>query len=605
MTTRATRTPRRRTVVALAIVLAVLGAFVVRLVDIQVVNAQGHIEQAEEMATGRAIDLHGTRGDIVDATGRVLATGTMLYDVQIDPKLAALGVEKLDENGDVVEDADGRDVMVPWAELAARIAAITGQSADEVRAVVDEAVAADPESRFAYVDRYVPTSVYRALAELQLPFLTFPPHPSRTYPDGAVAGNLLGFVGADGQPQEGLEELQNACLAGSDGSLSYLRGADGVVIPGTEVEKPAESGGTLQLTIDADLQWYLQQLAEEETARVGAKWGGVVVVETKTGKIRALAESGAVDPNDVDATDPDSRGSRLLRYSFEPGSTFKAITAATVIEQAGLTPTSTVFTPDTMYFPNGARIKDSDPHEDWNLTLNGALVESSNVAMAQFGERVPAAVRQEYLERFGIGSPDGLGWSGAPENLGFGQDAADWDAQTYYTTTFGQAYTVTVPQVASVYQTIANGGKEMPLSLVESCTHADGTVEKPELAAPKQVIEPSTAAQVSLMLENVYTQAWLADDIAIPGYRVASKTGTAEVTDGEGGYKAGIYFTSLVGFAPADDPQYVVVTVFDEPMAESGSGANRELFRKALTQVLTHYRVPPSGSETPQLPKTL
>lgn len=604
MSTRATRTPRRRTVVALAIVLAVLGAFVVRLVDIQVVSAHGHIEQAREMATGRAIDLHGTRGEIVDTTGRVLATSTMLYDVQIDPMLAGEGTAKVDENGDVVRDSAGKKVMVAWPELAARIAAITGQDAAQVQAIVDDALAENPESRFAYVKRYVPTSVYRGLAELELPFLTFPPHPSRTYPDGAVAGNLLGFVGSDGAPQEGLEALENTCLSGSDGSLSYLRGADGVIIPGTEVEAPAEDGGTLTLTIDADLQWYLQQLAEEETARMGAKWGGVVVVETKTGKIRALAESGSVDPNNVDATDADSRGSRLLRYSFEPGSTFKAMTAATLIEQAGLTPTSTVYTPDLMYFPNGARVKDSDPHEPWNLTLNGALVESSNVAMAQFGERVPAEVRQEYLERFGVGSPDGLNWSAAPVT-GFIAPASEWDAQTYYTTTFGQAYTVTVPQVASAYQVIANGGLKMPLSLVESCTHADGTVEKPKLAEPEQIIKPSTATQVSEMLENVYTQAWLAPDIVIPGYRVASKTGTAEVTDGNGGYKAGIYFTSLVGFAPADDPQYVVVTVFDEPMAQSGSGANRELFRKALTHVLTHYRVAPSGSETPVLPRTL
>ncbi|ALJ20815.1 peptidoglycan D,D-transpeptidase FtsI family protein [Microbacterium sp. No. 7] len=603
MTTRATRTPRRRTVVALAIVLIVLGAFVVRLIDIQVVNAREHMTDAREMATGRAIELHGTRGDILDATGRVLATSTMLYDVQIDPLLAAKGIQKLDAEGHVVEDADGNDVMVPWPELAAQIAAITGQSADEVRAVVDDALAADPSSRYGMVARYVPTSTYRALAALELPFLVFPPHPSRTYPAGAVAGNLLGFVGSDGQPLEGLEEQQNACLAGADGDLSYQRGADGVIIPGTEVETPAEDGGALQLTIDADLQWYLQQLAEEETARMRAKWGGIMVVEVATGKIRALAESGSVDPNDVDATEPDNRASRLLRYSFEPGSTYKAITAATVIEQAGLTPTSTVYTPDVMYFDNGARIKDSDPHPDMNLTLNGALVISSNVAMAQFGELVPPEVRQEYLERFGVGSPDGLDWAGAPQ-VGFGLDAADWDAQTYYTTTFGQAFTVTVPQVASTYQIIANDGKKMPLSLVESCVRPDGTVEEPDLPEPEQVIKATTAQQVSDMLENVYSEAWLADDIAIPGYRVASKTGTAEVTDGNGGYKQGIYFTSLVGYAPADDPQYVVVTVFDEPMTETGSGANRSMFKKALTQVLTHYRIMPSNSPVPLLPQT-
>ena len=603
MTTRATRTPRRRTVVALAVVLAVLGAFVVRLVDIQVVNARGHMDDARSIATGRVIDLYGTRGDIVDTTGRVLATSTMLYDVQIDPMLAAQGIKKRDAEGNVVEDADGNDVMVEWPELAARIAAIIERSPEEVQAVVDEAIADNPNSRFAYVARYVPTSDYRALAELELPFLTFPPHPSRTYPDGAVAGNLLGFVGADGEPLEGLEYLQDTCLDGVDGSLSYQRGADGVIIPGTEVEESAEDGGTLKLTIDADLQWYMQQLAEEETARVDAEWGGILVVETATGKIRAAAETASVDPNDVGASEPEDRASRLLRYAYEPGSTFKPVTAATVIEAAGATPRTTVLTPDRMEFPNGAVVNDAEYHDVENLTLTGGLVTSSNVAMSQFGDMVPAETRQEYLERFGVGSPDGLDWLGAPE-VGLTYPADEWDAQTYYATTFGQAFTVTVPQVASVYQTIANGGLRMPLSLVESCTRPDGTVETAEPAEPEQVIDERTAAQVSLMLENVFAQGTLAEDIAIPGYRMAGKTGTAQVSAGQGGYKPGLYFTTLVGYAPAEDPQYVVIAVFDEPKNVRMSSANRTIFTKAMTQVLTHYRVMPSGSETPLLPVT-
>lgn len=603
MTTRATRSQRRRTVVALAVVLVVLGAFVIRLVDIQVVNARGHMDDARSMATGTSIQLHGTRGDIVDMTGRVLATSTMLYDVQIDPQLAGDGIKKRDSAGDVVEDDAGEPVMIGWPALAARIAAVTGQDAGDVQAIVDDALAADPGSRFAYVARYVPTSVYRALAELELPFLSFEPHPARTYPDGAVAGNLIGFTGADGQPLEGLEALQNSCLEGSGGSLSYQRGADGVIIPGTEIEDPARNGGTVQLTIDSDLQWYMQQLAEEETANVDAAWGGILVVETETGKIRAAAETASVDPNDVGASEPEDRASRLLRYAYEPGSTFKPVTAATAIEAGGATPTTTVRTPDRMEFPNGAVVNDSESHDVQNLTLTGGLVTSSNVAMSQFGDMVPAQTRQEYLEKFGVGSPDGLEWSGAPET-GFSSSADQWGAQTYYATTFGQAFTVTVPQVASVYQTIANDGLRMPLSLVESCTEPDGTVERPALADPTQVIEKSTAEQVGLMLENVFAQGTLADDVAIPGYRMAGKTGTAQVSDGEGGYKPGLYFTTLVGYAPAEDPKYVVVAVFDEPKNVTMSSANRTMFTKAMTQVLTHYRVKPSDSETPLLPVT-
>ncbi|KIC57518.1 peptidoglycan D,D-transpeptidase FtsI family protein [Microbacterium hominis] len=602
MTTRATRSPRRRTVVALAVVLAVLSAFVVRLVDIQVVNAREHVDDSEQFATGAKTTLYGARGEIVDDNGVVLASSTTLYDVQIDPMLAAQGAVQTDASGNAMTDADGKNIMTPWTDVAPKIAAITGQSTADVEKIVSDALAENSASRFAYVKRYVSTEEYRALAALKLPFLTFPLHPARTYPDGAVAGNLIGFVGSDGDPLEGLESLQNSCLQATDGSLTYQRGADGVIIPGTEVEKPAVNGGTLKLTIDSDLQWFMQQLISEETARYQADWGGIIVMEAKTGKIRALAETNTVDPNDPGASDPDNRGSRLLRVSYEPGSTFKPVTAATVIEQGGLTPTSTVETPDRIQFPNGAVINDSESHPTENLTLTGGLVQSSNVAMSQFGAQVPAETRYDYLKRFGVGDGTALNWSGEP--TGEIRDASTWDNQTFYTTTFGQAFTVTPTQVTSLFQTIANGGVRMPAQLVESCTKPDGTVVTPDLPAPVQVIKPQTAAEVSQMLENVYAQGTLADDIKIPGYRLAVKTGTAQVPDGHGGYKDNLFMTSLAGYAPADDPQYVVLTLFNEPKTNTMSSANRSVFKKAMTQVLTHYRVMPSGSDTPLLPVT-
>lgn len=601
MTTRATRSPRRRTVIALAVVLAVISVFVVRLVDIQVVNANDHIRTSQKLASGTKVTLTGTRGDIVDADGRVLATSSLVYDVAIDPRLAALGIKKRDVDGKVVMGADGKPEMVSWPELAARIADVTGQPVDDVTQIVVDALAENPNARWARVKRFVSTETYRELAQLGLPFLTFEAVPSRTYPNGAVAGNVLGFVNADGDPLEGVEDLQNSCLEAQNGSLRYQRGADGVIIPGTEVEDPAVDGGTLTLTIDTDLQWYMQQLIAEESKRYSAEWGGIIVMETATGKIRAFAETAAVDPNTPAASDPDDRASRLARFSYEPGSTFKPITAATAIEKAGQTHMSSVVTPSRMVFDNGAVINDSDKHATETLTLTGGLVRSSNVAMSQFGAMVDPQTRYDYLRKFGVGERTALNWSAEP-HTGFSLLPQDWDNQTYYTTTFGQAFTVTATQVASVYQTIANGGVRMPAQLVESCTKADGTIVKPDLPDPVRVIKEKTADELSLMLENVFAQATLADDIKIDGYRMAGKTGTAQITDGKGGYKKNLYFTSLVGYAPAEDPQYVVLTVFDEPKKERMSSANRSVFKKAMTQVLKHYRIMPSDSETPLLP---
>ncbi len=604
MSTRASRSLRRRTVVALAVVLAVLAAFVIRLVDIQVVNADQHTQDAREVANMEiARTVYGTRGEITDSEGNVLATSTIRYDVQVDPFLAGKGVEVRDDEGELVYDDAGDPVVRPWSEIAAEIAEITEQDPAEVQAVVDDALAADDQARYGIIKKYVSTEEFRELEALGYSFLTFPEHPSRIYPNGAVAGNILGFVGSDGNPLEGVEAQQESCLAQTDGEVVYQRGADGVVIPGTEQKTAAADGGTLQLTIDSDLQWYLQQMMAEETKRVGAEWGGVLVVEVDTGKIRAAAEAPTVDPNAPGTSLAEDRGSRLFRYQYEPGSTFKAVTAALAVEEGGLTPTSSVTVPDQMDFPNGASISDSEPHPTEQMTLTGGLVNSSNVAMSQFGtENVSAQDRYDFLVKVGVGQGTALDWAGEPD--GVIHPADQWDAQTYYTTTFGQAFTTTVPQVASVYQMFANGGLQMPLSIVESCTLADGTVVEPELPEPEQVISEETADQVSLMLENVFAQGTMAEDIAIEGYRMAGKTGTAQVSDGEGGYKKNLYFTSMIGYAPAEDPEYVVISVFNEPKSPRMSSANRESLRMAMTQVLTHYRVMPSESETPILPMT-
>ncbi|MFL0566764.1 peptidoglycan D,D-transpeptidase FtsI family protein [Microbacterium sp. 179-I 1D1 NHS] len=602
MTTRATRSPRRRTVVALAVVLVVLVAFVARLIDIQVVNASQHVEDAFSKGMQTTTTLEGARGTIVDANGRPLATSMLRYNVVVDPKLAEGGMSLRDDSGAIVKDDAGDTVMVTWPEIAAEIAKVTGQSGDEVRTMVDDAYAKNPESRYQVIKRLVSTAEFRELDDLGIPFLSFEPVASRSYPDGAVAGNIIGFVGSDGEPLEGVEKLQDSCLEPTSGSIKYQRGANGVTIPGTAVEEPAVDGGTLKLTIDSDLQWYMQQLIAEETDRYQANWGGILVMETATGKIRAIAETDSVDPNDPGASESEDRGSRLLRTSFEPGSTFKPVTAATAIEQAGVTPETTVTVPDRMVFSNGAVVNDSENHATENLTLNGGLVTSSNVAMSQFGAMVDPQTRYDYLKKFGAGETDGLGWSGEPERIL--RPAETWDNQTKYATTFGQAFTVTAVQVANAYQTFANGGVRMPASLVESCTKANGEVVTPKLAKPERVIKEETAKEVSLMLENVFAQGTLAEDVELPGYRMGGKTGTAQIPDGHGGYKKNLYFTSLVGFAPAEDPKYVVLTVFDEPKKQRMSSANRSVFKKAMAQVLTHYRIMPSGSETPLLPVT-
>ncbi len=595
MTTRASRSPRRRTVVALAVVLIILTAFVVRLVDIQVVRASEHRADSQSLGLGFSRELFGARGQIVDENGQILAANVMQYDLELDPKNVFARLADDDENG--------LDGTAKWPGEAARIARITGQTPEEVEKLVADAVERDPGSRWVSLAKRLSTDQYMALRELKLPYLTMPPHPARTYPDGAVAGNVVGFVGSDGEPLAGLEVSENACLAPENGSESYERGKDGVIIPGTQRTTPAVDGGTLQLTINRDLNWFMQQLIAEQVQNQNANWGSIFVVEVETGKVRAAAEYPTVDPNDVGASASEDRGSRIFSASFEPGSTFKPLTAATLIDQGVATPLQPIIpAAGREELRNGITINDVFSHDTFNYTLTGALVDSSNVALSKFGDLVSQDTRYDYLKKFGIGDGSAIGFDGeAKGNV----PPPPWDDATHWTTTFGQYYSTTIPEEASFYQTIANGGQRVPLRLVESCTAGDGTVSEPEVPEPDQVVKPETAAAVTDMLENVYMQVANHDTIAIPGYRVATKTGTAEKHDPEnGGYKSGVYFTTMAGYAPADDPKYVVILTLDEPQKTRMSAANAPGFQKAMTQVLKTYRVLPSDSAGPEiLPK--
>lgn len=592
MTTRSTRSPRRRTVIALAVVLAVLAGFIVRLVDIQIVSADDHIADSMQVALGASRTLYGTRGEIVDETGQTLAGSILLYDGVLDPK----NVGPLTR-----QDEDGKRVTVPWKTVAAEIAAITGQTPEDVEKIVSDALAENSDSQFAYLKRGLTTEQYRALVDIGAPFLTFDQHPARTYPDGAVAGNLVGFMSIDGDPLAGIEQSQNDCLLATDGSLSFEKGKDGVVIPGTEKQQPAVNGGTLQLTINRDLQWYLQQLIGEQVQDMGAKRGTITVVEVKTGKIRAAAEFPSVDPNNVSASEVENRYSHIFADTFEPGSTFKGLTGATVLDAGGQDLTSTVVASSSETFPNGARVRDAFQHEAFQYTLAGVLIDSSNAGISKFSERVSPQTRFDYLQKFGIGSGSAVGFEG--ESRGLLYPVSQWDNQQLYNTSFGQGVTTTVPELMGAYDAIANGGVRMPLSLVESCTKADGTVITPALPEPTQVVSSQTSAQMREILENVAMQAGYAKQVEVPGYRIATKTGTGEKSDGSGGYKAGVYFTTMIGFAPADDPQYLVAVTLDEPTTVTSSSANAPAFQKAMTQVLKTYRVMPATTAPTLLPK--
>jgi cell division protein FtsI (penicillin-binding protein 3) len=572
-----TRGSRRRLAVAIIAVFAVVAVFVVRLVDIQLVRAD---ELTTEAKGKRAIEVTvaAPRGDIVDTNGHVLAGSVIRYDVTADPSNISDFTRK---------NKDGSTTPVTVMEAAGEIAALTGQTQNDVFIALTE----DPEANWALITKSVDTETMRAIRKLAVPGIYFENRPTRTYPDGQVAGNLVGFMGTDG-PQNGLEATEKECLASTAGSLTYERGADGVQIPGSSVTtKEAVPGGTVKLTIDRDLNWFAQQAIAEQAIAIGAESAAAVVVRVKDGHLMAVADWPTVDPNDVNATaekDQGSLGSKAFTAQYEPGSVFKGMSAAMIIDSGIGSPTSPATVPSSWKTPEGGTVRDAGAHAVQRLTLTGILQTSSNVGISMLGNKVPTSTRYDYMKKFGLGERTAVDFQG--EETGYLPKS--WDDQTRYNVLYGQGVSATAVQVAGIYQTLGNDGVRLPLTLVESCTMADGTVVTPPPSEGVRAVSQSSAETTVNMLESVVQAGELSKVVKIPGYRVAGKSGTAEVAvNGRYGTDR---IVSFVGVAPAEDPEYVVLVTFTKPATIKTSAAAAPTFNKIMTQVLTKYRVPPS-----------
>lgn len=587
------RAVRARGLTALVVVGIIVLVFVVRLIDVQIVSAHTINAEAEGRRGNVSTDW-GSRGSILDANGALLATSADRFDITVSPRNA----EEFDRTL-----PDGSTVEVTRDQALAEIAAITGQTAQDLANVIDGALAENPDSNFAYLSRLVPLDQYQAVRDLGVPWLYYERHPVRIYPNGAVAGNLTGFLeGGSGEPLAGLELSYDECLAGVDGITSYEAGADGVPIPGSEVtEQEKRPGGDLVLTIDADTQWYAQQVIAQQVIAMGGQYGHIIVMEAKTGRLVAVAEYPSVDGNNPAITGADARGSRAFTSPFEPGSTIKPLTAAAVFDQ-GLSSPGEQFVVPGVFDRDGAVFSDDWDHDDLKLTAAGIMAQSSNIGIAMMGERLDAAQRHDYFEAFGLGQTTEVGFLG--EEPGTLHDWRDWDGQTNYATMFGQGLTVTAPQMASVYQTLANGGVRMPVQLVSGCRAADGTVTPTEAGEPTQVVSPQAAADTLALLEATAQSGQHADTIAIPGYRVGIKTGTAQIADGSGNYLSGQYFTSMAGVAPIDDPEYVVAVSIMNPTTMNSSGATAPAWQQVMAYVLQQNRVALSPQPWPAIPTT-
>jgi cell division protein FtsI (penicillin-binding protein 3) len=569
----------RRVGIILLAVFAVAALFIGRLVFIQVFDA-GRLNAEAEDRRSLTREQLGIRGSIVDANGIVLAESVERYDITASPRHANEFLR------------DGATVSVDQA--LAEIAAVTGGRVSEMRDSLEE----DPTANFAYLVKSVTIAQLRDVQALSIPWTYYDLRPSRTYPRGAVAGNLVGFMGTDG-PLTGVEYYQNTCLEATNGTMTFARGSDGIRIPGSTVNavEPVD-GGKIQLTIDSDLQWFAQKLIHARGNELDAKWATAMVVRISDGHILAAADWPSVDPNNVNGSKVDDMGARLFSVPYEPGSVFKPIILAAMIDRGLLSPRDEFLVPSQFEVSKSQFIADYFPHGTLRLTATGILTISSNIGMNVIAKDLAKQDRYDMLTSFGIGSRTGVSFLG--EDAGYIAKPDVVDHVTKHTQIFGQGITATSAQIASVYQTLGNGGVRMPLTLVAGCEADDGTVSNLPPADGIPVISESAAKQTLSMMETVATQGSMRDLAKVPGYRIAIKSGTAEVA------RNGVYsedrIISVAGVAPAENPKFAVVVTFGLPQVGRTSSDAATTFAKLMGQALKYYRVPPSSGRAENLP---
>jgi len=553
----------------LAVMVTLLVLVVGRLAVLQGVDGADYANAAEQDRL-RTYPIAALRGAVLDRDGHPFAYTVDASRVVADPTVVPHPARTAKALTDLLQ--------VPVDELTAKL------SQDDRYVVL--------------ADRVTPETT-DAIDELELPGISFEDDPVRLYPAGAVGGQVIGFVGRDGQGLAGIEQTFEDQLSGTPGQRRVEVGSGGHPIPsGIDESTPATDGSTVTLTLDQDLQYVTEQRLGQACADGATTRASAVVLDVHTGQVVAMGSCPGYDPGNYGSTDPALLGNPLVSDVFEPGSVMKAVTLSAAIEEG-------IATPDTVLTVNGhisagdRVVTDAHDHEPVEWTVTGILAKSSNVGTIMLAREVGDEKLEHYLRAFGLGSTTGIELPG--ESAGILQDSADWTASRAANVPIGQGVSVTTLQMASIYQTIANDGVRIEPRIVESVTDAHGRVRRAPEQGSARVISEATADQMAYMLEAVVGPGGTAPLGQIEGFRVAGKTGTAQRANPECNcYEGGGYVTTFVGFAPADDPQYVVAVDLERPTSSAEGGqVAAPVFADILRYALTADGVVPSGTPRP------
>jgi cell division protein FtsI (penicillin-binding protein 3) len=534
-----------------------LTLFAGRLVQIQGIDAAYYRVHANAEKLKKTL-LPALRGTIYSSNGHILAMTTETYQIWADPPL------------------------IPAADLPAvaqQLSGPLGRPAVKILNLLEHPTSTD------YVQLATGVSIsgdqkIEALSVYNAGIYDIASY-AMAYPDGEATANVVGFANVNPQTgviagQAGIEEEYNQLLTGTAGSEQVEMGADGEQIPGSLEETPAENGESVRLTINSDLQYDAMKACQQEVDKSQAESCTVVIIAPKTGDILAMAQWPTYDQNTLtnvaDTADLD------VQDVFTPGSTAKVITASAAFEHGGKTPMSTYYIPYQIY-RGGQWIHDAEWSPGEHYTIAGIIANSSNVGMSQVVQSVSPQTQYDYLRNFGLDEPTGLGLPG--ETPGLLAPPSQWAADERYTLSYGQGIAVNAVQMASVYATIANDGVRVTPRLVAGTYNAAGQYTPAPPSASRRVIKQTTAKELISILQQVPGVDMSADQPwgIIPGYAVASKTGTANESPNQPGESCPpsnplcIYGASYIGMAPGNGPQVVVAVNVQDP-----NNANQDYF---------------------------
>jgi cell division protein FtsI (penicillin-binding protein 3) len=509
-----------------------LAAIQLRLIQIQVLRSPS-LRAAAKSQQQTVITLDPKRGPIYDRNGRELALSVDVDSVYADPS----------------------EVANPT--LAARkLASVLSVRYEDLRAKLKSG------RRFAWVERKISPAQRKSVERLNLKGVYFVRESKRFYPNGSLAAHVLGYAGVDNQGLDGIEYSQDSFTRGKPGFLIALRDGRGRRALG-QSERPPTSGSSVVLSLDEVIQHLAERELERTVQEHQAKGGSVIVMRPDTGEILALANRPTFDPNAYSDYPLDARQNRAIGALYEPGSTFKIVTAGAALEEKKVTPGTVIYCEHGAIKIGRFTIKEDRLPFDY-LSVEEIVEKSSNVGSIKLATMMSGPVFYRHITDFGFGSATGIDLPG--EARGILRSPEQWSGLSHASLAIGQEVGVTPLQSVSAMAAVANSGILRRPWIVAGLMGADGSLSRPTRSADpgRRVLSTDTAAALTAILEKVVTDG-TGKAAILAGYRVAGKTGTAQKIDESGRYSRGKYVASFAGFVPSRSPALAMIVVIDEP----------------------------------------